>query len=144
MSVIVALAPFARPPSEQVTVDVPLHEPCVGIAETNEEPAGSVSVTVTPVAAERPLFVVVIVYGMFVPAIALAGPVFVMARFAEAMSSLLIVPTPWLSMMAPLTGRVRLTKNVSLGSTVASPWTTIVTCWLVWPGVNVTVPDFAM
>ncbi len=46
-------------PSEQVTAVVPLHVPCVGVAETKVAAAGRVSVSVTPVAAEGPLLVTV-------------------------------------------------------------------------------------
>src|SRR5260221_3356407 len=55
--VIVALAPLARVPSAHDTVVVPLHEPCVAVARISEKPAGSASLTVTPVAVAGPLFV---------------------------------------------------------------------------------------
>jgi hypothetical protein len=59
--VIVALPPFPRMPTLHVTVAVPLHEPCVEVADANDVPPGSVSVTVTPVAPLGPLLVTVIV-----------------------------------------------------------------------------------
>jgi hypothetical protein len=46
-------------PSPHVTVVVPLHVPCVGVAETKVAAAGRTSVSVTPVAGEGPLFVIV-------------------------------------------------------------------------------------
>ena len=51
----VALAPLASVPSAQVTVPLDSEQvPCEGVAESNVTPAGSVSVTVTPVALEGP------------------------------------------------------------------------------------------
>ena len=47
------------PPRLQVTVVVPLHEPCVGVAEVNLTPAGKSSVSVTFEAGEGPLLVTV-------------------------------------------------------------------------------------
>ena len=56
--VIVALAPEARLPTEQVTVPEALVQvPWLDDAETKVTPAGRVSVTVTPVAGLGPLFV---------------------------------------------------------------------------------------
>src|SRR4051794_26997936 len=55
----VALAPLLSVPRAQVTVVVPLHEPCVVVAETYVVPAGNVSLTTTFVAAIGPLFVTV-------------------------------------------------------------------------------------
>src|SRR3989442_1667601 len=54
---IVALAPEARLPTEQVTVpDALVQVPWLALAETKVTPAGSGSVTVTPVAGDGPLF----------------------------------------------------------------------------------------
>ena len=55
--VTVALAPFDSVPMLQVTVlpDL-LHVPCVDVADTYVTLAGSVSVSVTPVAVSGPLF----------------------------------------------------------------------------------------
>ena len=51
----VALAASASVPSAQVTVPLDSEQvPCEGVAESNVTPAGSVSVTVTPVALEGP------------------------------------------------------------------------------------------
>ena len=50
---------FAIDPKLQVTVVVPLHEPWLGIAEPNTGPDGNWSVTVTFVAGDGPLFVIV-------------------------------------------------------------------------------------
>ena len=48
-------APFAIVPSEHVTVPLDCeHVPCEGVAELKVTPAGSVSVTVTPVALDGP------------------------------------------------------------------------------------------
>src|SRR5438309_1261278 len=55
LMVIVALAPLARLPTEQVTVPEALVQvPWLEVAETKVTPAGRVSVTVTPVAADGP------------------------------------------------------------------------------------------
>ena len=51
----VAVAAFASVPRLQVTVVVPEHEPWLGVAETNDTPAGRTSVTTTLVAALGPL-----------------------------------------------------------------------------------------
>lgn len=56
--------------------------PAVCVSDTNVVPAGTASVTVTPAASEGPPFAAVIVYVRFVPAVALAGPLFVIARSA--------------------------------------------------------------
>ena len=65
--VIVALAPVASVPSEQVTVDVPLQVPCVELAETNVIFGGSASVTVTLAASLGPAFEAVSVNVTSVP-----------------------------------------------------------------------------
>ena len=52
--VMVGEPPAATRPSVQVTVTVPLQEPCDGVAETNVVFAGRTSVTVTPDAAFGP------------------------------------------------------------------------------------------
>ena len=52
--------PIDRLPKLQVTVVVPEHDPCVGLAETKVTLAGSVSVKVVFVAGDGPLFVTVI------------------------------------------------------------------------------------
>ena len=62
MRVIVADAPFASVPRVQVTVVVPLQLPWLGVAETNDVPAGSASVTTTFAAALGPAFDTAIVY----------------------------------------------------------------------------------
>jgi hypothetical protein len=54
--VTVALAPFAKAPTAQVTVLVPLQVPAVDELETRITPAGNVSVTDTADAASGPLF----------------------------------------------------------------------------------------
>lgn len=46
-SAIVAELPALIVPRLQVTVDVPLHDPCEGVAETNDVFEGITSVTVT-------------------------------------------------------------------------------------------------
>ena len=45
--------------------------------------------------------------------------------------------------VAPV-GLVRVTLRVSVGSTVVSPVTATVSCWLVTPGVKVRVPAVAV
>ncbi|MCY1524799.1 hypothetical protein D9M68_597500 [compost metagenome] len=55
-------------------------------------------------------------------------------------SSLVIVPTPWLSAMVALTAPLRLTKKVSLASGTVSPTTGTVMVCVVVPGVKVSVP----
>ena len=49
-----------RLPKLQVTVVVPVHEPCDVLAEPKVTPAGNVSVIVVFVAGEGPLFVTTI------------------------------------------------------------------------------------
>src|SRR5229473_6172092 len=57
LMVIVALAPEARLPTEQVTVPEALVQvPWLDVAEPKVTPLGRVSVTVTPVAGDGPLF----------------------------------------------------------------------------------------
>ena len=58
-------------------------EPPVLVIETSVEPAGSVSVSTTPVAEFGPLFVIVSVYVALVPAVMDDGPVIVKAMSAE-------------------------------------------------------------
>ena len=48
-------APAANEPRLQVTVAVPEHVPADGADDTNDTPAGNVSVTITPVAAVFPV-----------------------------------------------------------------------------------------
>ena len=52
---VAELVPAASVPRLQVTVAVPAHVPCDGVEDTNVTPAGSVSVTVTPVACVLPV-----------------------------------------------------------------------------------------
>src|SRR5215470_14144827 len=52
---VAELLPAARVPRLQVTVAVPEHVPCDAVEETNVVRAGSVSLTVTPVAAVLPV-----------------------------------------------------------------------------------------
>src|SRR5262245_33074418 len=52
---VAELAPAARLPRLQVTAAVPVHVPCTALDHTNVVPAGSVSDTVTPVAAVLPV-----------------------------------------------------------------------------------------
>ena len=52
---VAEVAPAASVPRLQVTVVVPAQVPCEGVADTNVVPVGSVSVTVTPVAAVLPV-----------------------------------------------------------------------------------------
>ena len=53
----VAVVPRDTEPKLHVTTAVPEHEPCDGVTETNAGPDGSVSVTITFVAGDGPLFV---------------------------------------------------------------------------------------
>src|SRR5262245_41878850 len=56
MDTVAEEAPAASVPRLQVTVpDACVQVPCDGVADTNVTPAGSVSVTVTPVAAVLPV-----------------------------------------------------------------------------------------
>ncbi len=58
-----------------------------------------------------------------------------------AASSLVIVPVPSPSLIVALTGAVRLTTNVSVGSLVVSPLTcTVMVCGVVELAGKVTVP----
>ena len=58
----VAELPVARLPKLHVTVVVPEHEPCVGLAETKLTPAGRGSVKIVFVAGDGPMFVTTIRY----------------------------------------------------------------------------------
>ena len=58
----------------------------------------------------------------------------------RAASSLRMVPAPWPSVNCALTGLDRLTKNVSSGSGVVSPFTATVIVLLVSPGLKVRSP----
>jgi hypothetical protein len=58
-SVIVAEPRAARVPREQLTVLVPVQDPCDGVAETNVVPAGRMSPTTTFAAGLGPAFVTV-------------------------------------------------------------------------------------
>src|SRR5438128_1511640 len=55
-------------------------------------------------------------------------------------SSFVIVPTPCLSEIVAFTGDERLTKKVSFGSFVGSPFTSTVTVLLKSPGLKVSMP----
>src|SRR5262245_15360829 len=60
--IVAEVLPAARVPRLHVTVpDAWLHVPCDGVAEVNVTPGGSVSVTVTPVAAVLPVWLAVTV-----------------------------------------------------------------------------------
>ncbi len=84
-SVMLADTCGLRIPMGQVTVAVPVHVPCVGVAETKVTPAGKVSVTLTPVAWEGPLLATPIVYVRLLPGVTGSGlSVFVIARSVEA------------------------------------------------------------
>jgi hypothetical protein len=63
------VAPLASVPKLQETVDVPSNAqvPWLGVAETNVSPAGSTSVSVTPVEFDGPLLVTPIVKVTVVP-----------------------------------------------------------------------------
>src|SRR5205823_14862340 len=58
---IVALAFPGKIPRLHVTVVVPEQDPLLGVADTNVTPAGSVSVTLTPLVVEGPAAVPVLV-----------------------------------------------------------------------------------
>jgi hypothetical protein len=83
--VTVALAPFPMMPSAQFTVLVPVHGlPWLGVADTKLTPAGSVSLTDTPVALFGPRLVTVIVYVKFCPTYTMPfDTVLLIARFAD-------------------------------------------------------------
>ena len=55
----IANEPLGKLPRLQVTVLLPLHDPWVGVADTNVIPDGRLSVTTTFVAGDGPLFVTV-------------------------------------------------------------------------------------
>jgi len=60
-TVTVALELLTMVPRLQMIGDVPAHVPWLGVDDTNVRPAAKVSVSVTPVAVEGPLFVTVMV-----------------------------------------------------------------------------------
>jgi hypothetical protein len=83
VSVIVAEPAAMSVPRLQVTVDVPVQEPCDVFTETNVVFAGMASETETLLASDGPLLVTVSVYVAFEPAVTLAGPVFAIATSAD-------------------------------------------------------------
>ncbi len=66
-SVIVAEPPGTSDPIVHVTVDVPEHDPCVGVAELNVVPDGRTSATTVLMASTGPLFVTRSVYVTVAP-----------------------------------------------------------------------------
>src|ERR1700674_2013471 len=80
--VSVAFAPLIKPPRFQTPV-TGLYVPALGVAETNVNPAGTRSVTTTPVALLGPLFVTVTVN----VTLELSGGVGLSTTFATAMSA---------------------------------------------------------
>ncbi len=64
-----------------------------------------------------------------------------LGRIAE--SSFVIVPVAVARAIVAPDAPDRLTRNVSFGSTVVSPFTTTAIVFDVWPAVNVSVPDCA-
>ena len=56
-------------------------------------------------------------------------------------SSFVMVPTPWLSVIAAFTGLPRFTVNVSLASIVVSPFTVTLTGRVGTPGSKVRTPE---
>src|SRR5436190_1549598 len=58
-------------------------------------------------------------------------------------SSLTMVPTPWAPLMVAFVGLLKLTTNVSSGSTVVSPLTVTVIGCVLAPGAKVNVALFA-
>ena len=65
-----ACAPIDIEPRLQVTVVVPVHRPWLGVDEIKLTPGGKVSVTMTFVAGEGPLFVTAMRYVRFARAVA--------------------------------------------------------------------------
>jgi hypothetical protein len=97
-SATVAEPPFGTEPMEHTTALVPEQEPWDGVAETKATPAGSTSVTVTPVAVLGPAFATAMLYVMFEPSPELAGPLLIIETSAwlaavVLMVQLLVAPT---------------------------------------------------
>jgi hypothetical protein len=84
-SVNVAVAPAANVARVQFVVVQVNAGPEVCVSETNVVFAGSVSLMTTFEASNVPLFVAVIVHVTFAPAVAVAGPVFAIARSVVTM-----------------------------------------------------------
>ncbi|GJE61100.1 hypothetical protein MPOCJGCO_3221 [Methylobacterium trifolii] len=59
-------------------------------------------------------------------------------------SSLVIVPTPWVSVIVALVAPERFTRKLSLGSKTVSPLASTVMVRLVVPGAKVSVPEVAV
>jgi hypothetical protein len=85
---IVAEAPLASVPREQVSGAVGVHDPCDGVADTRVRPAGRVSTRETPLAVPGPLFLTVIVKVAFAPTATLG----VSAAFVTATSTATTAP----------------------------------------------------
>jgi hypothetical protein len=81
--VYVSVAPAGRPGDVHVTVVVPVQ---LGPAETSVIPAGTASVSVYPALSDGPMLCTVTVNVVFVPAVAVAGAVFVTFRSAERLT----------------------------------------------------------
>ncbi len=86
-SVTVAVAPLAIVPIVQVTGAVPLHVPCVEVADTNVVPAGRGSVMMTLGAVSMPRFETAMEYVMVAFGLTVAGAVFVTERSEEGMGA---------------------------------------------------------
>jgi hypothetical protein len=105
---------------------------------------GRLSVTTAEGAAFGPVLLTMRVYVTSPPtATMLAEAALVRARLADGLSSLRIVPIPCPSAIVALLGLMRLTKNVSSGSKVPSPWTGTLMIAVAPPAGMVSVPDVA-
>src|SRR5207248_1436062 len=73
VTVTLADPPFASVPRLQLTVVVPVHDPCDAAADASEVPAGIGSVTVVFGASDGPMFETPMVYVRSVPAVTGSG-----------------------------------------------------------------------
>ncbi len=123
------LAPTGSVPTLQAIGGPAAHEPWSGVAETSVRPAGSVSVTLTFVATDGPLFLTTTVQVIVPPATAVAGPCLVTSRSLDGPTSVVAVavlsvgsPSPW----SPVTVAV-FTRVLSASAIGAVPWIVSVT-----------------
>ena len=127
-----AVAPVASVGLVQVTDTLPafVHVHPVPVAETKVTPAGRVSVTESPAPSEGPLFTTTSEYEMPAPATTVAGPDFVIARSAEAVTVVFAV-----AVLLPATGSLVVDETlavfVSDPACAGAVTTTVIVCAVV-------------
>ena len=137
-SATVAEPPFGTEPMEHTTALVPEQEPWDGVAETKVTPAGSTSVTVTPVAVLGPAFATAMLKVMFEPSPALAGPLLIIETSAWLAAVVLMAQ---LLVAAPVAESRTLAAKEALPMVVGAPVTAPVAAFRSRPGGNAPVVE---